>query len=209
MQAEHTTVGAWHASARIRAAADGLDPHRVATLIAQRIADEGVVATWQRICLPLLERAVGESGPDIAVEHALSEGIRIGLDWADRAGLAGGRRLAPSGALLAAAEGEQHSLALHALAAGLRERGRDCLLLGAALPWSALTDAVGRWQPRATVIWAQTSFTARTRPLARLGRDFPSVRRCVAGPGWPPLLPPRVTRVDSLPSALRLVLSAD
>jgi MerR family transcriptional regulator, light-induced transcriptional regulator len=209
VQAEHTTVGAWHALARIRAAADGLDPHRVATMIAQRIVADGVVATWQRICLPLLERAVGDSGPDIAAEHALSEGIRIGLDSADRTGQAGGRRLAPSGALLAAAEGEQHSLALHALAAGLRERGRDCLLLGAALPWSALTDAVGRWHPRTAIVWAQTSYTARTRPLARLGRDFPSVRRYVAGPGWPPRLPPNVTRVESLPAALRLVLSAD
>ncbi|MFV2097009.1 hypothetical protein ACFHW1_16190 [Micromonospora sp. LOL_014] len=53
----------------IWAAADGLDPHRVATLIAQRIADECVVATWQRICLPLLAGLRGESGGNSTVSR--------------------------------------------------------------------------------------------------------------------------------------------
>jgi MerR family transcriptional regulator, light-induced transcriptional regulator len=206
VQAEHTTVGTWRALARIRSAGDQLDPYQVAALITELTAADGVVATWQRICLPLLAGLRGESGPDIAVEHTLSEGIRVGLD---RVGRAAGRRLAPSGAMLAAVEREQHSLALHAIAAGLRERGYDCLLLGSALPWTALTDAVHRFRPRTAVVLAQTPVTARTRPLVGLSRDFPSVRRCVAGPGWPPQLPADVIRVDSLPGALRLLLSTD
>jgi len=204
VQAEHTTVGAWRALARIRSAADRLDPHQVAAMVAELSAVDGVVATWQRVCLPLLAGLRGESGPEIAVEHTLAEGIRVGLD---RVGRAAGRRLAPSGALLAAVEREQHTLALHALAAGIRERGHDCLLLGAALPWTALTDAVCRWQPRTAVVWAQTTVTAQTAPLARLGRDFPALRRCAAGPGWPHPLPPQVIAVDSLSGALRVALA--
>ncbi|MFY1694454.1 transcriptional regulator [Solwaraspora sp. WMMA2101] len=205
MQAEHTSVAAWHTVARIRSAADDHDADRIATLIVERIAADGVVPTWQRICLPLLAgTGAGDSGPAIAAEHTLSEGIRAGLDRSCRTR---GRVLMPSGALLAAVEREQHSLALHAIAAGLRERGYDCLLLGAALPWTALTDAVRRWQPRTVIVWAQTTVTARTAPLVRLGRDFPALRRCAAGPGWPHPLPPQVVAVGSLAGALRAALA--
>ncbi|MDG4766560.1 hypothetical protein O7632_21020 [Solwaraspora sp. WMMD406] len=178
MQAEHTSVGTWRTLARIRGAAEDLDTYRVAGLISDRIASDGVLPTWQRICLPLLARI--PVGPDleIAAEHVLSEGIRIGLDHAVRGS---DRRLRSSGVLLAAAEREQHCLGLHAVAAGLRERGYDCLLLGAALPWTALADAVHRWRPRVAIVWAQT--TSPRVPSRPPGSAATTLRSGSASPG--------------------------
>lgn len=183
---------------RLRAAAEDLDDQRIAALVLDLAAAAGVAVAWEQVCLPLLATLRGDGAAEIAVEHALAEGIRVGLDVFRREP---GRPLAADGVLLAGAEQETHCLGLHALAAALRERGRGCLHLGPALPWTALAGAVARVRPRVVVVWSQSPATGRAHRLTRLRRDFPGVRLHAAGPGWiEPVAPPAV-RLGSLAEA--------
>ena len=133
---------------------------------------------WEQVCVPLLAAVRGHTASEVAVEHALSEGIRIGLDVYRRAP---GRQLPTGGVLLAGAEHESHCLGLHALAAALREQGRGCLQLGPALPWPRCRAC--RARPRVVVLWSQTPVTGRAYRLVRFGRDFPRTR-VRRRPGW-------------------------
>jgi hypothetical protein len=200
---------------RLRRAGDRLDPYRVADLVVELAGVAGVVEVWDLLCVPLLAGLPGRAGIDIAVEHALSEGIRAGLDrHAPRPAPTGpgrpepgpgpGRVAAPGGGvLLAGAEREEHCLALHALAAALRERDGACLLLGAAVPWTALATAARRTAAHTVVVWAQTQATGREHRLIRLARGLPETRVFAAGPGWPARLPGPVARLGSLREAVR------
>ncbi|MEH1102842.1 transcriptional regulator [Micromonospora sp. CPCC 205561] len=180
-------------------AAEDLDASRVAALVVDVAEQWGAGALWERVCVPVLAGLRGHAPAEVAVEHALSEGLRVGLDVFRRVP---GRPLPTGGLLLAGAEQETHCLGLHALAAALRERSRGSLLLGPALPWAALAGAARRAQPRTVVLWAQTAVTGRAYRLVRFARDFPAVRVYAAGPGWIEPLGPPATRLPTLPAAV-------
>ncbi|MEH0985957.1 transcriptional regulator [Micromonospora sp. CPCC 205556] len=184
---------------RLGAAAEDLDANQVAALVLELAAEVGVAAVWQQVCVPLLGAFHGQAAAEIAVEHALSEGVRIGLDVHGRER---GRQLPPDGVLLAGAEHEAHCLGLHALAAALREQGRGCLLLGPALPWAALASAVARARPHTVLVWSQSPHTGRAYRLVRFGRDLPEVRVLGAGPGWIEPVPPPSVRLTTFAAAL-------
>ncbi|MGC4773611.1 transcriptional regulator [Micromonospora sp. DT44] len=189
---------------RVSLAAEDLDGNRVAALMLELAAEWGVPALWEQVCQPLLAPLSGRDAGEIAVEHALSEGVRVGLDVYRRDP---GRSLPTGGVLLAGVEREAHSLGLHALAAALRERGHGCLHLGPALPWSALSSAVRRARPYTVVVWSQTPVTGRAYRLVRFARDFPGLRVYGAGPGWiEPLAAPAV-HMSALPAAVAACLS--
>ncbi|WBB52216.1 transcriptional regulator [Verrucosispora sp. WMMD573] len=187
---------------RLTAAAEELDGNRVAALVVEMAEEWGVVRLWDDVCVPVLAALSGRTAAGIAVGHALSEGVRVGLDVFRRDPCVGPPT---DGVLLAGAEQEEHSLGLHALAAALRERGRGCLLVGPALPWTALASAVHRARPHSVAVWAQSPVTGRSYRIGRFARDFPAVRVYGAGPGWIEPLTPPATRIDSLPAALRVL----
>ncbi|MCZ7438418.1 transcriptional regulator [Micromonospora sp. WMMC241] len=187
---------------RVLAAAEDLDDNQVAGLVLDLAAEAGVAPVWEQVCLPLLGGLRGDTPADIAVEHALSEGVRVGLDVFRRDP---SRPLPARGLLLAGAEHETHCLGLHALAAALRERGRGCLHLGPALPWSALAGAAARVRPRVVVVWSQSPLTGRAYRLVRLRRELPGVRVLAAGPGWIEPVPPPL-RLTTLPDAIAACL---
>ncbi|MFC7545333.1 transcriptional regulator [Plantactinospora sp. GCM10030261] len=178
---------------RLAAAAGELDTDRVAVLTVTIGRRRGVVALWERVCVPLLRELRGSDGVGVAVEHALSEGIRAGLD---RLARTVGRPGAPAGVLLAGADEEAHCLALHALRVALRERGQGSLFLGAAVPWPALRGAARRIRPHTVVVWAQTTRTGRRPPLDALAADCRWARVYGAGPGWSTVVPPVGSAVD-------------
>jgi DNA-binding transcriptional MerR regulator len=207
------------------AAATRMDSDAVAGALDRHLASRGVISAWADICVPVLTQ-IGERNRDqgdcVDVEHLLSWRVSAALQRVPRPpGHPGGRS-----ALLACAAGEQHTLALEALRAALAQRGVSVRMLGAATPTSALLAAIGRSHPGAVVVWAQTTRTARPSALAELlqtrgrlpsdnGRDGSPVdmsRPAVVlagGPGWDHCrLPAQVTRVRSLPDALRLSLNA-
>ncbi len=122
---------------RLTAAAEEFDRSRISALVVELAEEWGVVRLWDDVCVPVLTAFSGRAAVGIAIEHALSEGVRAGLDVFRRDPGVG---LPTDGVLLAGAEQEEHCLGLHALAAALRERGQGCLLVGPALPWTALAS---------------------------------------------------------------------
>ncbi|SCF14028.1 transcriptional regulator [Micromonospora saelicesensis] len=189
---------------QVSLAAEDLDANAVATLVLELAEAWGVPALWEQVCRPLLARLSGRTAAEVVVEHALCEGVRVGLDVYRREP---GRSLPTGGVLLAGAEKEAHSLGLLALAAALREQGRGCLNLGPALPWTALTSAVYRARPRTVVLWSQTPLTGRAYRLVRFARDFPFLRVYGAGPGWIEPLGGPAVRLGTLTEAVDACLA--
>ncbi|MGC4794502.1 transcriptional regulator [Micromonospora saelicesensis] len=189
---------------QVSLAAEDLDANAVTTLVLELAEAWGVPALWEQVCRPLLARLSGRTAAEVVVEHALCEGVRVGLDVYRREP---GRPLPTGGVLLAGAEKEAHSLGLLALAAALREQGRGCLNLGPALPWTALTSAVYRARPRTVVLWSQTPLTGRAYRLVRFARDFPFLRVYGAGPGWIEPLGGPAVRLGTLTEAVDACLA--
>ncbi|MFD3536914.1 MerR family transcriptional regulator [Streptomyces sp. NPDC058664] len=174
-------------------AAVRLDGPTLDSLLRDVVADHGLVTAWEEVMAPALH-AVGrkwESSGDryVEVEHLLSWHVSTAL-----------RRVAPAGpvpvaptppALLACVPGEQHTLPLEALAAGLAERGLQSRMFGAAVPAEALDAAVRRTGPAAVVLWSQARSTANhalARHVAASSFGVKGARTqplvMLAGPGW-------------------------
>ncbi|WP_314614076.1 MerR family transcriptional regulator [Streptomyces stackebrandtii] len=174
-------------------AAVRLDSPSMDTLLRELLAAHGLVTSWEEVMAPTLH-AVGrkwESSGDryVEVEHLLSWHISTTLRQ-----LAGAARPHPADTapvLLACVPGEQHTLPLEALAAGLAEQGLPTRMFGAAVPAEALDAAVRRLGPTAVVLWSQSRSTA-SHALARHVADTSfGVRGAwthpllvLAGPGW-------------------------
>ena len=187
-------------------AAMALDAHAVTALVRDEVARRGVLHTWDHVLRPVLV-AVGArwaaTGEGVEVEHLLSDCTAVVLrEIAAGTPEAAGRRPV----LLSCAPDEHHALPLHALAAGLAERGVGVRSLGPAMPASALQAAVRRTGPAALFVWSQLPGTADPAVLEALPVTRPPTAVVVGGPGWArDRLPRRVTLAADLPHALELV----
>ncbi|GAA3398297.1 MerR family transcriptional regulator [Streptomyces roseoviridis] len=174
-------------------AAVRLDGPAMEGLLQEVLATYGLLTAWEEIMVPTLH-AVGrkwESSGDryVEVEHLLSWHVSTALR---RAAVTGRAAVAPGApVVLACVPGEQHTLPLEALAAGLSERGVPIRMYGAAVPAEALDAAVRRSGPAAVALWSQARSTANhslARHVAgtafgvRGARTTPLV--LLAGPGW-------------------------
>ena len=188
-------------------AALALDAAAVREVLHDSVAADGVIATWEHVLAPVL-RALGErwgvTGDGVEVEHLLSE-VAIGVfARVDAEPAAPGRPV-----LLACADGEQHTLPLHALCAALAERQVAARMLGAALPPAALVAAVRRCGPAALVVYAQQPERALTSLLEAVPVLRPPTVVVAGGAGWTPeALPRRATYAHDLGEAAHLVLLA-
>ena len=183
-------------------AALALDGPAISRTLDNSLREHGVMATWEHLASPVLD-AIGErhaaTGDLVDVEHLLSGQLLAAL--AQRASQVSAPRSSRT-VLLACADGEQHSLALYALAAGLAEHGVRTLMLGARTPPDALADAISRTGPAAAFIWSQTADTGDPAQLAGIPRQRPPLRLFAAGPGWR-AAPPGGRQVSSLAEAVR------
>ena len=131
-----------------------MDARGVAQLLQRQIAVAGVVSTWEDVMVPVLQnigRRWQATGEGVEVEHLFAEAAIAGLSAVT------GRLDQPRNTaqvLLSCAEEEQHSLPVHALAAGLAERGVSSRQLGARVPTDALAAAVRRTGPAVTLVYA-------------------------------------------------------
>ncbi|MET7453373.1 MerR family transcriptional regulator [Streptomyces sp. NPDC005574] len=199
-------------------AAVRLDAPAVEDHLAAVVGEHGLTVAWQEVMMPTLH-AVGRkwaSSGDryVEVEHLLSWHVSTTLRRHTRAP---GPQAAASAepVVLACVPGEQHTLPLEALNAGLGELGVPARMFGAAVPAEALTAAVQRLGPRAVVLWAQSRSTASV-PLARHvaatqwgvkgARRQPLV--LLAGPGWGGRPVPGMPRPATLGDALDLLGAA-
>jgi methanogenic corrinoid protein MtbC1 len=188
-------------------AALALDAPAVRHMLREAAAADGVIATWDGLLAPVL-RAVGDrweaTGEGVEVEHLLSEAACCVLSAVQADPPAPARPV-----LLACADGERHSLPLHALCAALAERGVAARMLGAALPPAALAAAVRRTGPAALVVHAEMPEHAVAGLLAAVPALRPPTAVLAGGAGWvPESLPERVTYVHDLGEAVHLTLVA-
>lgn len=190
-------------------AATALDSETVTRTVRSQLAGSGLVVAWERVLLPALV-AVGarwaSTGQGVEVEHLLSDCVSAALreHAAQQAPAPPVRPI-----LLACAPGDQHVLPLHAVAAGLAERGMATRLLGAAVPIDALAAALRRTGPAALFLWLQISSTGMADAVLRLPVTRPATAIIAGGPGWDiPALPERVTVALDLSGAVALVAQA-
>jgi len=165
-------------------AAKSLDKNFVETLLRKDIADNGVIATWTEVIVPLLFLVGDEwaaTGTGIEVEHMLSESIKRLM----RKGVSEIKEPLNTQPVLLASVGEElHCLALHALAAALAEKGIETFFLGARTPLEAISVMVKRAAPPAVFLWAQLEQNSDPKFFNELPVVRPAPRVIVGGPGW-------------------------
>jgi hypothetical protein len=186
-------------------AAMALDAGALRAALDHALRTYGAIVTWDDLLTPVLV-AVGErwaaTGEGIEVEHLLAE-TAIG---ALRAVSVAPEPRNGRPVLLACAPEEMHSLPLSALGAALAEQGIGVRMLGGGLPATALAAAVRRTGPAVVLVWAQIPKHADPRLLEALPVLRPPVTVLAGGGGWRGRrLPPRVTYVSDLASAVALV----
>lgn len=164
-------------------AAMSLDTVEVTRLLRDAVHAHGTVRAWDDLAMPVLQ-AIGErwvqTGDGVEIEHAFSEAV-VGVMRGVAAGLRRVRNTRP--VLLACAEGDYHTLPLHALAAALAEEEIGCRLLGVGMPADALVAAVRRSGPAAVFLYARLA-THDVDVLDSVPRQRPAPRLVVGGPGW-------------------------
>ncbi|MFD7135763.1 B12-binding domain-containing protein, partial [Streptomyces sp. NPDC059894] len=203
-------------------AAVRLDAPAVEDQLADAVERHGLTVAWQEVMMPTLH-AVGRkwaSSGDryVEVEHLLSWHVSTTLRRATRPPAPGNGDGGPGGAgpvLLACVPGEQHTLPLEALNAGLSHLGLRTRMFGAAVPAEALTAAVRRLGPSSVVLWAQARsmaslalarHVADTRWGAHGARRRPMV--VLGGPGWAGRSAPGMPRPAGLREALEVLAPA-
>ncbi|MFE9682261.1 MerR family transcriptional regulator [Streptomyces sp. NPDC006285] len=176
----------------------------------------GLTVAWEEVMMPTLH-AVGRrwaSSGDryVEVEHLLSWHVSTALRRVTPLCRAGLSDTAPGPVVLACVPGEQHTLPLEALNAGLAQQGLPTRMFGAAVPAEALTAAVRRLGPAAVFLWAQVRSTASfslARHVAATQWGVKGARRqpmvVLGGPGWAGRSAQGILRPPSLREALSVL----
>jgi hypothetical protein len=185
-----------------------LDAPALRDILELTVASRGVIDAWDETILPVLI-GIGDhyaaTSKFIEVEHLVSRSVTEVLSAVARPPSTELPRV-----LLAAADEEQHTLPLEALAAALAEAGIPSRMLGARVPLEALTETVARTGPRAVVIWSQLPPTGNPAQLAQvLAAPHRPLLVAAAGPGWSKAeLPPDALLLSSLTEAVTAVSAA-
>jgi DNA-binding transcriptional MerR regulator len=189
-------------------AAMALDSTAVLDTIRTEIDRAGLVHTWDHVLRPVLAAAGARwaaTGEGVEVEHLLSECVTAAL----REVVARQPLREPRPVLLASAPGEPHALPVHAVAAGLAERGVASRVLGGSLPADAMHAAVRRTGAAALFLWSQLPATGLPEVLDAVPVTRPPTALVIGGPGWPlDRVPDRAVLARDLPDAIELVLQA-
>lgn len=161
-------------------AAFELDLVSLGKLLESHLRHFGVLDTWDLLVRPafgvIVEQQAERDGC-VDVEHALSWSVSRALHRLPVAPLD-----ETASTVLACTSRETHVLPIEALRAALGEAGHGVLMLGADVPHSALTDAIGRLpKPVTAVLWSQTAETADIDTVRALDAETLVV---LGGPGW-------------------------
>jgi methanogenic corrinoid protein MtbC1 len=189
-------------------AAMALDTVEATRLLRDAVRLHGSVHAWDELAMPVLV-AIGErwtqTGEGIEIEHAFSEAA-VGVFRGVCGSMHHARNSRP--VLLACAQGDYHTLPLHALAAALAEEEVGCRLLGVGMPPTALVAAVRRSGPAAVFLYARLAIHD-VQVLDVIPRQRPAPRLVVGGPGWQAReLPSTAARVTTLVEAVEAVRDA-
>ncbi len=187
-------------------AAMSLDTAEVHRLFGDAVRACGVVVAWDSLAMPVLQ-SIGErwrvTGDGVDVEHAFSEALTTVLHSVTGS-LRRPRNTRP--VVLSCAEGDYHTLPLHALAAALAEQHIGVRVLGVGMPASALVAAVRRSGPAAVFLYARLP-VMDVEVLELLPRQRPAPRIVLGGPGWADrALPAQARLAGTLPEAVDAVV---
>jgi MerR family transcriptional regulator, light-induced transcriptional regulator len=184
-------------------AALAMDAAAAQQLIADAIAEQGVIPVWDTVIRPVLTAVAARwahSGEYVEVEHLVHECALAAVIGATPLVTAPRN---PRPVLLCCVPDERHSLPLYVLRAALAGRGIGTQLLGAALPMDALASAVRRSGPVAVALWAQLPRYAAASAFDHVPKTRQPVRLFACGPGWQSTdLPARIERLDDLGGAV-------
>lgn len=192
----------------IARAASRLDDMAVTQAVLRSLHDNGALATWNVLLRPVLV-AAGEhwqrTGAGIEVEHLLTQALTTAfaqyvttitdIAQADPVVLAGSPQ-------------EDHILALHAVRAGLAERGVPVRFLGPRTPMSALAGTAKLTRTPAVFIWMILQDKSVTAGLAAIKSAHRRLVLLVGGPGWTGLDTGPATVCTSLEQAVELLAAA-
>jgi DNA-binding transcriptional MerR regulator len=191
---------------RLSTAALAMDVGVVQRMLAETIAEAGVLAGWEGVIDPVLS-ALGTRWRGVSagaeVEYLLAECVLAALVRATPV-LAKPRNHRP--VLIGCVPDERDSMAMYALAACLAERSVGTQLFGVPLPADVLAVAVRRSAPAAVVLWACRRGVADPRLFTRVSRGRQRSRLFACGPGWDPAtLPDNVELLDGVGSAVERI----
>ncbi len=187
---------------RLSTAALAMDVGAVQRMLADTIAELGVLHAWTGVIEPVLS-ALGARWRGVSagaeVEYLLAECVFGALVRATPV-LDEPRNTRP--VLLGSVPGERDNMPMYALTASLATRRIGAQLFGVPLPADVLAVAVRRSVPAAVVLWAHGRGVADTRLFARISRGRLRSRLFACGPGWDPAgLPDKVEHLADLPAA--------
>lgn len=184
-------------------AALAMDATATQALIADAIAELGVITVWNTVIRPVLSAIAARwehSGECVEVEHLVHECTLAAMIGATPLVTAPRN---PRPVLITCVPDERHSLPLYVLRAALAAKSIGTQLLGAALPMDALAAAVRRTAPAAVALWAHLPRYAWAAVFDHIPKTRQPVRLFAAGPGWfATELPSRVERLDDLATAV-------
>lgn len=158
-----------------------LDPQQTTTLVTEAFDQRGLVQGWEQIIGPTvhaLSRRWATCGPGYDAELMLTSAVLSALR----------DRTVPDPSpdatvLLAPAEDERDTLALHVLAAELAGRGVSTQVLAPGRPSGALAEAVAATRPAAVLVLA-TVPVREERQLDGVVERLHGGSLVMAGPGW-------------------------
>ncbi|WP_438672253.1 MerR family transcriptional regulator [Solihabitans fulvus] len=175
-------------------------------LLADSLAERGVLATWTAVIAPVRQAISARwehSGSGLEIEQLLRECVLAAMVRVTPI-VSAPRN--PRPVLLACMPGERQNLPLYPLSAALAGRGIGVRQLGAALPFEALVAAVRRTAPAAVVVWADVPRYADPMVFDVLPRTRQQLRVYVGGPGWQRcVVPASVERIDAIAAGVELI----
>lgn len=182
-----------------------MDADRCSELLDSCLETHGVVLTWSAVVRPALDDVKDrwdraetrvDATPMLSdcVINAVSRVVSV----------VGG----PPKVLLACAEDEEHSVALHVLSAALWERATPTRSLGARVPRETLAAVARQVGPHATVVVAVLPVRDHDQ-LYGLPGVHPAMTVVATGPGWvPEQLPPSVAYMPGLAGLVSVLAAA-
>lgn len=165
-------------------AASRLDELGVTEAVLAALQERGTVDTWNRMLRPVLV-AAGEhwqrTGAGIEVEHLLTQAVTTAFAQY----VASLSEVAQDNpVVLAGSPHEDHVLALHAVRAGLAERGVPVRFLGPRTPMSALAATARLTRTPAVLIWMSLPDATAATDLASVRAAHRGLVLLVGGQGW-------------------------
>lgn len=176
--------GAGRKARGLARAAYRLDEMGVEDVVVEELRANGTISTWEHVVRPVLIAAGTyweRTGEGIEVEHLLTQAVTSAFvrhiaELGERA------RVDP--VLLAGGPRDEHTLALHAVRAGLAERDVPARLLGPRTPMTALTVAARRTRAPGVLVWLSAPDPVAAQELSLVGAAHRRVTVYLGGPGW-------------------------